>query len=56
LKPGDVIVSINGQATDDNTVLGDVIRTAGAGKVVHLKVFRDGKTIDIDATLSTHAA
>ena len=56
LKPGDVIVSINGQATDDNTVLGDVIRSAGAGKVVHLKVFRDGKTIDVDATLSTHAA
>jgi hypothetical protein len=24
--------------------------------VVHLKVFRNGKTIDIDATLSTHAA
>lgn len=56
LKPGDVLVSINGQATDDSTVLGDVIRTAGAGKVVHLKVFRDGKTIDVDATLSTHAA
>ena len=56
LKPGDVIVSINGQTTDDNTVLGDVIRTAGAGKVVHLKVFRDGKSIDIVATLWTHAA
>jgi S1-C subfamily serine protease len=56
LKPGDVLVSINGQATDDSTVLGDVIRSVGAGKVVHLKVFRDGKTIDVDATLSTHAA
>ena len=56
LQPGDVIVSINGQATDDNSVLGDVIRTAGAGKVVHLKVFRKGTTIDVDATLSTHAA
>ncbi len=56
LQPGDVIVSINGQATDDNTVLGDVIRSTGAGKVVHLKVFRKGTTIDVDATLSTHAA
>ncbi len=56
LQPGDVIVSINGQATDDNSVLGDVIRTTGAGKVVHLKVFRKGTTIDVDATLSTHAA
>jgi S1-C subfamily serine protease len=56
IQPGDVIVSINGTATDDNTTLGDVIRTAGTGHVVHLKVFRNGKTIDIDATLSTHAA
>lgn len=56
LKPGDVIVSINGTTTDDNTTLGDVIRTAGAGKVISLKVYRDGKTIDVDATLSTHSA
>jgi S1-C subfamily serine protease len=56
LQPGDVIVSINGTATNDNTALGDVIRTAGAGHVVHLKVFRNGKTVDVDATLSTHAA
>ena len=28
----------------------------GAGNVVHLKVYRDGKTIDVDATLSTHSA
>ena len=56
LQPGDVIVSINGTATNDNTALGDAIRTAGAGHVVHLKVFRNGKTIDVDATLSTHAA
>ena len=55
LKPGDVIVSIDGKATDDNTVLGDEIRAVGAGKVVHLKIFRDGKTIDVDATLSTHS-
>ena len=56
LKPGDVIVSINGTTTDDNASLGDTIRTAGAGHVVHLKVYRGGKTIDIDATLSTHLA
>jgi serine protease Do len=56
LKPGDVIVSINGTTTDDNTALGDEIRTTGAGNVVHLKIYRDGKTIDVDATLSTHSA
>jgi S1-C subfamily serine protease len=56
LQPGDVIVSINGTATNDNSTLGDVIRTAGAGHVIHLKVFRKGTTVDVDATLSTHAA
>ena len=56
IQPGDVIASINGAATDDNTTLGDQIRTAGAGHVVHVKVSRKGKAIAIDATLSTHAA
>ena len=56
LKPGDVIVSIDGTTTDDNSSLGDVIRTAGAGKVIDLKIYRDGKTIDVEATLSTHSA
>ena len=56
LKTGDVIVSINGTATDDNQTLGDVIHQVGAGKVVHLKIFRSGKTIDVDATLSTKGA
>jgi S1-C subfamily serine protease len=56
LQPGDVIVSIDGTTTDDNATLGDLIRTTGAGNVIHLKVYRDGKTIDVDATLSTHSA
>ena len=51
-----MIVSINGTATDDNQTLGDVIHQVGAGKVVHLKIFRSGKTIDVDATLSTKGA
>ena len=56
LKPGDVILSINGKTTDDNAVLSDTIRAAGAGHVVHLQVHRSGKTINVDATLSTHMA
>ena len=48
LQPGDVIVSVNGPATNDNTALGDAIRIAGAGHVVHLKVFRNGTTVDIE--------
>ncbi len=56
VQPGDVIVSINGTTTDDNATLGDTIQATGAGKVVHLTVHRDGKDINIDATLSTHMA
>lgn len=56
LQPGDVIVSINGTTTDDNTTLGDVIRSVGAGHAVHLEVHRNGTDVNIDATLSTHAA
>jgi S1-C subfamily serine protease len=56
LQPGDVIVSINGSATDDGAALGDIIQSVGAGKVVHLQIHRNGSTIAIDATLSTHIA
>ena len=56
LQAGDVIVSINGTATDDNATLGDVIKSVGAGNVAHLEIYRSGKTIDVDATLSTHTA
>jgi S1-C subfamily serine protease len=55
LMPGDVIVSIDGKTTDENTTLGDEIKAVGAGNVVHLKIYRDGKTIDVDATLSTRS-
>ena len=56
LQAGDVIVSINGTKTDDNATLGDVIKSVGAGNVAHLEIYRSGKTIDLDATLSTHTA
>ena len=56
LQPGDVIVSMDGTATNDNNTLGDLIRKAGAGHVVHLKIYRNGSTIDVSATLSTHIA
>ena len=56
LQPGDVIVSINGTPTDDNNALGDTIRSVGAGNEVHLEIFRDGETIDVDATLSTRSS
>jgi S1-C subfamily serine protease len=56
VRAGDVIVSINGKVTDDNTVLGDEIRATGAGNAVHLVIHRGGDELTIDAVLSTHIA
>ncbi|MDH4362500.1 MAG: trypsin-like peptidase domain-containing protein [Acidimicrobiia bacterium] len=56
LQPGDVIVSLDGTATDDPQALADAIHTAGPGHQVHLQVNRAGQTLAIDATLSSHTA
>ncbi len=56
LVPGDVIVAFNGTSVAEPSVFGDLIREAGAGTVVHLTVHRDGKDVQIDATLSSHVA
>jgi S1-C subfamily serine protease len=56
IQPGDVIVSINNTATNDNGTLGDVIKAAGAGTTVHVTINRNGTTKTLDATLSSHPA
>ena len=56
LQAGDVIVSIDNTATNDNAALGDVIKAAGAGTTVHVTINRNGATKTIDATLSSHPA
>ena len=56
IRQGDVIVSIDGTATDDSNTLGQAIRTAGVGNNIHLKVRRNGATIDLTATLAGHTA
>ncbi|CAN5505344.1 N/A [soil metagenome] len=56
LVPGDVILKFNGTTVDDPATFGDLIRTAGAGTVVHLTIHRSGSDVEVEATLSSHAA
>ncbi len=56
LQPGDVIVNFNGvpmHAKQDREVMGftKLVREAGIGKTVPMKVLRDGKPIELQATL-----
>ncbi|MFJ6083122.1 M50 family metallopeptidase [Streptomyces sp. NPDC092369] len=53
LKPGDKIVSFAGVRTDDWNKLSDLIR-ANPGKDVPIVVSRDGKEIDLHATIATN--
>ncbi|MEZ5256213.1 MAG: trypsin-like peptidase domain-containing protein [Ilumatobacteraceae bacterium] len=56
LQPGDVITAIDGTATDRQDALRDAISSAGVGATVHLTVDRNGTTMDLTATLSSHTA
>jgi serine protease Do len=52
LKPGDVIRKINGQPIITNADLTGIISIAKPGEKVALDVWRDGKTIQLNATLA----
>jgi membrane-associated protease RseP (regulator of RpoE activity) len=56
LKRDDVITSVNGKAVNDAAELREMIRSAGAGKEVHLKVARGKETKDITARLESAPA
>ena len=56
LVPGDIILSFNDTLVNEPAEFGDLIRAAGAGTVVHLKIRRDGADMEVDATLSSHVA
>jgi len=56
IRPGDVIQSIDGTATDDLDGLAGAIKAAGAGHVVHITLNRDGSSLTLTATLSSSAA
>ena len=46
LRPGDVIVSFNGQAIDDPSQLQRVIADARIGSIATVKVLRNGRTLE----------
>jgi serine protease Do len=51
LKPGDVIVTVDGRHIGDTRQLIDTISATPPGEKVKLGVIRDGKTIELTATL-----
>jgi serine protease Do len=53
LKPGDVVVGLNGKAINDNNQLTRDIGAVPPGQTVHLAIVRDGKERNIDVKLGT---
>jgi len=53
LKPGDVIVEVNGQAVERSGSLSSLIGLATPGERVRLKVWRDKAARDLDARLGS---
>ena len=56
IKPGDVIVSANGQPVDSNSELQSVIGVLRVGTPVTLGLVRDGKSVTVTATISKAGA
>jgi len=54
LKEHDVIVAFNGKPVDDSHDLKSFIRDTTPGKTVTLGIIRDGKPMDVKATLGSH--
>jgi serine protease Do len=53
LKPGDVIVEVNGEAVQRSGALSSLVGMAAPGERVKLKVWRDRSAREIDAKLGT---
>ncbi len=48
LKPGDVVLALNGHAVDSSTSLTRLVAGTNTGDLMHLQVLRNGKAMDID--------
>ena len=48
LRPGDVVVGINGQAATDPDQISRIVIGSSIGSTVKLDVFRDGRRITLD--------
>ncbi len=51
IKIGDIITHFDGQKLTEEETLSKIIRTKKVGDVVKIRVFRDGQTLDLSATL-----
>lgn len=51
IKDGDIITAVNGQKIDQDHSLVELMRNYNPGDKISLDVFRDGKTITLQATL-----
>jgi serine protease Do len=51
LKAGDVITAVNATPVEDVNSFRSTVASFSAGSTVHLKIVRDGKTLDVPVTL-----
>jgi len=52
VKSGDVVVALNGKKTDDPNSFRNEVASTGAGNTVTLTLVRDGRQMDLKATLA----
>lgn len=55
IKRGDIVLGLNGESITGSGDLTAQIVNSAPGTVLHLKVFRDGKTFDVSVTLEAGA-
>lgn len=51
LKPGDLILEVDGERISDKNTLAQIIASKNVGQTIRLRVWRDGKTMMLLATL-----
>lgn len=52
IEEGDIITKINGQSVDSENKIAETIQKSAIGQKIELEIWRDNKTIKLDATLS----
>lgn len=56
VKRGDIIIAINGEKIEDSNVLRNKVAGTAPGTIIKLTVIRDGKEMELSATLDEFAA
>lgn len=52
VEEGDIITKINGQSVDNESKIAEIIQKSAIGQKIELEIWRDGKTRNLEATLS----